>query len=232
MNKPIWIFLTVLIFYYSNIVPCHADKALEQSLSKGVSYGAAGKFDNARKELEKAVQVAVFAEPAKRALRLIEDMNKEKIRTDTLISFFKGAEHHLKEQMDDAIREYSNAIKSNPSYAVVYDNRGSLYLNKGEFNKAIADFSKAIELDPEFIDAYLNRGIVYAHGTGQYVRAVTDFNKAIELNPMDALAYTHRGYLFMVKMHDKDKACIDWKTACELGDCTYYNQAKKSGDCK
>jgi tetratricopeptide (TPR) repeat protein len=226
-----WILLSALISCGFIAMPCHAENGMEQSLNNGVSYGVEGKFEQARQELEKALQVEAYKEPAKRALMLLADLKNGKIKPATTIFFFKGAEHILKNQEEDAIIQYSNAIKSDPLYAIAYDNRGLLYLNRGDFVKAAADFSRAIELDPDFADAYLNRGIAYALGTGQYVAAISDYAKAIELNPTDALGYNYRGYLYMVKMQEKEKACSDWKTACKLGDCSYYNQAKKSGHC-
>ena len=47
--------------------------------------------------------------------------------------------------------------------------------------------------------------------------------KEIEQSLSKGVAYGTQGMF--------EKACSDWKTACELGDCTYYDQAKKSGDC-
>jgi tetratricopeptide (TPR) repeat protein len=54
----------------------------------------------------------------------------------------------------EAIRQYTQAIKLNPNYASVYYNRGIAYANLG-------DTSKAIELNPNYTDAYINRGIAY-----------------------------------------------------------------------
>ncbi len=88
MKKSIRVILTVLIFSCFIAIPCLAEQEMEQSLSRGVTYGAEGKFEQARDELEKALQVAAFAEPAKRALILIDDMKKKKINPETTISFF------------------------------------------------------------------------------------------------------------------------------------------------
>ena len=52
MKKSIGIILTALVFCYLIAIPCYAQTAIEESLSKGVSFGAEGKFDQARKELE------------------------------------------------------------------------------------------------------------------------------------------------------------------------------------
>jgi hypothetical protein len=35
-----------------------------------------------------------------------------------------------------------------------------------------------------------------------------------------------------VKLGDKERGCSDWIRACELGDCSNYNIAKRNGDCR
>jgi hypothetical protein len=40
------------------------------------------------------------------------------------------------------------------------------------------------------------------------------------------LAYNNRGLAYM-KSGNKEKACSDWKRACELGDCRYWGIVNK-----
>jgi len=82
---------------------------------------------------------------------------------------------------DVAIVACTEAIRSNPSDAVLYLNRGGEYASKNELDLAIADFNKAIELDPQFAFAYNNRGIAY-RTKGDDDRAIADYSKAIELD--------------------------------------------------
>lgn len=98
---------------------------------------------------------------------------------------------------DKALTVYNEAINSNPESDRAYNNRGAVYMDKGEFDKAIADFNKAIEINPRLDHAYDNLGFIY-----------------------------------MVKLGNKEKACLNWKRACELGRCYNYERAKKDGDCK
>lgn len=58
-----------------------------------------------------------------------------------------------------------------------------------------------------------------------------DYSKAIEFNPEYAEAYNNLG-LILVGLGDKTKACLDYKRACELGECDYYNAAKITGYCE
>src|ERR1051326_1576208 len=55
---------------------------------------------------------------------------------------------------DDAIRDYTEAIKLNPSLSFSYNARGTLYQDKGDTAKAFEDYSKAIGLDPNLYHAF------------------------------------------------------------------------------
>ena len=67
--------------------------------------------------------------------------------------FFKGLTCQNREQYDDAIEHYTEALKLNPQMAAAYNNRGVAHDNKGDFERAIVDYTKAIELNPNYADA-------------------------------------------------------------------------------
>ena len=66
--------------------------------------------------------------------------------------------------------------------AVLHNNRGVAYANKGDYELAIEAFTNAIELNPNLAMAYSNRGGAY-RDKGDYDRAIEDCNKAIETGP-------------------------------------------------
>ncbi len=134
------------------------------------------------------------------------------------------------QKFDKAISDYTKAIEINPRYTEAYNNRGVAYEKKGQFDKAISDFSIALEINPRYAEAYNNRGIAYAKGKGQYEKALSDFLKAIEINPVNADIYDNRGITYE-RLGDKEKACSDWKKACQLGSCKAYEAAKRKDDC-
>jgi lipoprotein NlpI len=61
--------------------------------------------------------------------------------------------------------------------------------------------------------------------------AIRDYNKALSLNASYNLAYLNRGLAYH-ELNKDDLACLDFKKACELGDCDGISWAKKSGICK
>jgi tetratricopeptide (TPR) repeat protein len=100
--------------------------------------------------------------------------------------FEQGKKYNSVEKADQAIENYSKAIKINPKFAKAYNNRGIAYIWKKQYDLAIADLSKAIELDPKNGKAYNNRAVVYSY-QGEADKARQDLQKAqslgIAVNP-------------------------------------------------
>ena len=206
--------VSVLIILFLAVGLSYGQSAGLQSLTKGVDYGAQGKFEEAKKEFEKIPEVDRFYEPAKRVLKVIEDVTDKKIERKTAIHLFKAIAHAIKRQWGQAIPEYTQAIETNPRYAYAYVARGSVYLRKGQHDKAFSDFTKAIEINPRYAFAYFKRANAY-YSKGQYDRAISDYTKTIELNPGDAEAYAKRGVAYDYK-GQYDQAISDYTKAIEL----------------
>jgi tetratricopeptide (TPR) repeat protein len=67
--------------------------------------------------------------------------------------FKRGVEYAVADDYDNAIAEYTQAIKLNPNISRVYHNRGNAYERKHDYYNAIADYTQSIKLDPN-ISAY------------------------------------------------------------------------------
>lgn len=50
---------------------------------------------------------------------------------------------------DRAIRDFTEAIRLNPQYAIAYYNRGLSYFRSGNYRRAIADYEEALQIDPD-----------------------------------------------------------------------------------
>jgi tetratricopeptide (TPR) repeat protein len=105
--------------------------------------------------------------------------------------FDEGAAAYLKEDYKTSIKLFTQAVKNDRKYALVYSSRGMAYLKLNKFKKAIYDFSRAIRLNPKYARAYHLRGLAYEK-MGDFAPAFRDFDQAIEIDPDLAIAYRSR----------------------------------------
>ena len=94
----------------------------------------------------------------------------------------RGNAYAGKGEIDLAIKDYDEAIKSDPGFAKAFNNRGVAYQKKTAYDQAIADFDAAIKLDPDYAHAFANRAETLQK-KGDYLNAAKDFDQAIQLKP-------------------------------------------------
>jgi S1-C subfamily serine protease len=92
--------------------------------------------------------------------------------------FVRGMESFGRKDYDNAIRDFTEAIRLDPNNASSYVNRAISYEDQGNFGKAISDYNVAIRLDPNLAIAYYNRGQAY-YDHGQLANAMSDYDEAI-----------------------------------------------------
>jgi len=68
----------------------------------------------------------------------------------------RGLELFSKGKLDGAIKEYQDAIRSDPKLAAALNNLGSAYFAAGRFEQAAAAFRSACELDADYGQAFFN----------------------------------------------------------------------------
>ena len=85
----------------------------------------------------------------------------------------------------EAIQDYTQAIRLNPEDAGIHYNRGNAKRKSKDYEGAIQDYTEATKLNSKFAVAYLNRGIAKA-AKRDYKGAIQDYEKVIELKPKDA----------------------------------------------
>lgn len=195
--------------YGDAIRPRHTEEKLKKTHDERVrKYNEQWDQLNENPETKDALQAMNAAEQK-------ESEQREKEKSLTAQDYFRrGYRAAEEDRREDAVNEYTEAIKLDPDYIPAYNNRGNLYRDLNEHEKAFKDFNKAIELDPLYAKAYNNRGLLY-QDLRDRENALQDYNKAIELNPQYIYAYNNRGVLYEA-WKEFDKAVEDYTQAIQL----------------
>ena len=134
--------------------------------ARGKAYGCTGKFDEAVIDFKVALEI---------------DSRAGTYNNLGLTYYWKGCN-------EEAINNYTEAIKLYPDNKLFYFNRALALYAIGEYECAISDYDVALELSGDDAVIYNNRGEAFA-SLGNYKKAIADFNKALNINPCDAIAY-------------------------------------------
>ena len=82
-------------------------------------------------------------------------------------------------EYDKAVKQFEQAVRDDPKFAVAQYNLGCAYLEMKEYNSAVDAFDKAVVLDEEFKEAYYNRSLVYFRRS-QFQKARQDATKILD----------------------------------------------------
>jgi tetratricopeptide (TPR) repeat protein len=126
----------------------------------------------------------------------------------------RGDAYTDKEQYEDAIKDYGEAIRLNPADATTFISRGDAYFNKGEYDRAIDDYSAAIRIDPRNAVAFSRRADAH-FWKKEYDRAMEDYTAAISLDPTNPDGFYNRAVVLSTKK-EYDRAIEDFSSALNL----------------
>ena len=150
---------------------------------------------------------------------------RPKKKKDADYYFNQGSVNYHESNYQEAIENYTQAIKLDPNNAYAYFNRGVAKAKLKGYPEAIKDYTEAIRLDPNSAEAYYNRGGVKSD-LGDYQEARKDYDKAIEIDPKNAPAYNNRG-IAKALLKDYQGAIQDLTEAIRLHPKSaqaYYNR--------
>jgi tetratricopeptide (TPR) repeat protein len=84
--------------------------------------------------------------------------------------------------VDQAVADYTQAIKIDPRNPKYYNNRGAAHLMAKNYRQAVTDFTEAIQRNDGLANAYQGRGLAFAE-LGETQRSNADLARARELDP-------------------------------------------------
>ncbi|HEX8146072.1 MAG TPA: tetratricopeptide repeat protein [Pyrinomonadaceae bacterium] len=73
----------------------------------------------------------------------------------------RGLAHFEKGRIEQAVREYDEAIRAYPSLAAAHNNLGSAHFAAARFEEAAASFRRAAEIDPNYGQAHFNLALAH-----------------------------------------------------------------------
>lgn len=126
----------------------------------------------------------------------------------------RGNKYREQGNLDQAIYDYTKAIKVNSKHAKAYYNRANSYVKQGKLSDAVADYIKAAEMNPQYTEAYYNLGNTYEK-LGDLSQAISSYTKALETNPKYSAAYCNRGNVYQAQGNFQ-QAIDDYNKAIDI----------------
>jgi tetratricopeptide (TPR) repeat protein len=103
-----------------------------------------------------------------------------------------GGTFYQKGELDNAIRQYHEAIHLKPDYPQAYNNLGMALNAQGHIDDAVSQFEQALRLDQNYAEAHNNLGIAFLQ-QNRTDDAIRQFKEALRLQPGLAQAHYNLG---------------------------------------
>lgn len=119
--------------------------------------------------------------------------------------FLRGQIYQQQENLERALRDYSEAISLQPTIAEVYAFRATVHFSLTDYESALADYEQAINFDSTTASYHLAAGIVRVQ-LEEYDAAINSFSAALELDEDLNVAYRERGLAALAAGDDTQAA--------------------------
>jgi tetratricopeptide (TPR) repeat protein len=119
-----------------------------------------------------------------------------------------------KEQLDQAIVHFKEALRIDPNYFNARTNLGSVFLKQGKLDEAIANLTEAMSLRKDKPEVYYYLGLAYTK-QDKYDLAVQNYNKALLIKPDYPDVHFYLGAIYC-SQRKIDLAITHWTKAVKL----------------
>ena len=192
--------------------------------SLGVSYSNLGKYKEAKKYTQKAMELSDrLTEREKLNIqgyfyyqsdltydKAIEAYNKllKLYPEDSIANHNLAIIYNTLEEWDKAIEHFETVRKANTDFITTYTSLANSYKRKGMYNKAIEVYEDCIRDFPDDPRGHSNLASLYAF-QGKYDLALNEMDKAIAINPIWSKAFIYHLMGDYVKAEDEYKKFLN-----------------------
>jgi len=128
----------------------------------GKAYNAAGRYDEAEKEMVLSIT----------------------LKGDFAPSHFElGNAYYKKYNYNGAVSEYHATVRLDPKNHQAFNNLAAVLAAGFRFGEAESALKSAIQVKPDFAPAYKNLGVLYETRMKNYLLAIQNYRKYLELRP-------------------------------------------------
>jgi protein O-mannosyl-transferase len=117
-------------------------------------------------------------------------------------------------QTDEAIRQYSEALKLKPDYPEAWNNLGAALVDQRRPDEAVSKYAAALRLRPDYAEAHNNLAFVLLN-QGQIDQSIAHCRRALELKPGYADAHNNLG-LSLAALGQTVQAIAQYRRALQL----------------
>jgi tetratricopeptide (TPR) repeat protein len=205
------------------------DKLAPVHATLGLIYQGQGKYDDAVKEFQRALELDPTSDAAYRGLAgSYEAAGKNaeaesayrraiEMRKDYWGGYSAlGAFYAKSARYDDAAAQFRRVIELAPENVRGYSNLGGIYAFQGKQRLAEETLQKSLSIEPNY-RAYANLATMYFE-QGRYSDSARMFEKALQLNDHDARVWRNLGDAYYWTPGEREKAAPAYKRAAELLD--------------
>lgn len=107
-----------------------------------------------------------------------------------------GMLYKLRKQTDSAEKNFKEATRITPKWAIPWSNLAGLYSNTNKYEKGLQAADTAKKLQPDYQNTYVNIGILNEK-TGNQLMAEEMFRKSIKMNTRHYLPFERLGYVYL-----------------------------------
>lgn len=199
----------------------------DSHLCLGIVEGGTGRYEEAVRELETAVNAEPRNDVALGELGALYEKTKQPARAEmvyqrgiTAQPHYWGGYAHLgsfysrQARYEEAAMQYRRALEQTPGNALLYYSLGGIYIFQGKYPDAVEVLNRAVQLQPT-PDAYRNLGQAYLH-LRNFDGAITAFQQAIALDDREYVYYSALGDAYFWSSVHKTDAAAAYKKSNEL----------------